>query len=229
MARLPRVTILQLDPTDPPGPLMGWLTDAGTRPAIVAVWESGVPTIGTIGDGLVVLGGPMSAHSQAEHPWLVDLAHLVVDAHTAALPTLGVCLGHQVMADALGGEVVVGHPDGPEEGAVALEVLAAGVDDPILGLLDGALVAESHHDAVVRLPERAVELARSKRFANQAFRLGSSWGVQFHPEATPDLFVAWTRTSADPEAVLASVRGAGAELAASGRLVAEGFARVVHG
>lgn len=94
MARLPRVTILQLDPTDPPGPLMGWLTDAGTRPAIVAVWESGVPTIGTIGDGLVVLGGPMSAHSQAEHPWLVDLAHLVVDAHTAALPTLGVCLGH---------------------------------------------------------------------------------------------------------------------------------------
>ncbi len=113
-----------------------------------------------------------------------------------SIPILGVCLGHQVLANALGGQVVVGHPDGTEEGAVALELLPAASEDPVLGALSGeVVVAQSHHDVVVRLPEGAVELARTARYGNQAFRLGSSWGVQFHPEATPELIEDWSRRS----------------------------------
>ena len=174
----------------------------------------------------------MSAHARVEHPWLDSLAGLCVDAHAAGLPTLGICLGHQVLAEALGGEVVVGHPDGPEEGATTLHWLPNAADDPLFGPLaahGSATVVHSHHDAVVRLPVGAIELARTAAYGNQAFRLGSSWGVQFHPEATPDLVEAWSERSPNRDAIVASVREARAAIEASGRAVADGFARVVRG
>ena len=230
MARLPRVTILQLDPRCPAGPIEGWLKDAGVRLSQVSLWDRDVPPIASIGEGLVILGGTMSALSASEHPWLVDLADLVADAHDIDIPILGVCLGHQVLANALGGQVVVGHPDGTEEGAVALELLPAASEDPVLGALSGeVVVAHSHHDVVVRLPEGAVELARTARYGNQAFRLGSSWGVQFHPEATPELIEDWSRRSPRRAEVVAEVTAAMDAITASGRAVTQAFAQVVRG
>lgn len=235
MAKLPRVTILQLDPRCPAGSLEPWLKDAGVRLSQVTLWDRDVPPIASIGDGLVILGGRMSAHAASEHPWLLDLADLVADAHDIDLPILGICLGHQVVADALGGTVVVAHPDGPEEGAVALELLPAAADDPVLGGLAGfgdqaeVIVAQSHHDVVTVLPAGAVELARTARYANQAFRLGSSWGVQFHPEATPELMDVWTQRSRDRKRAVASVRDAQEAIEASGRAIAQGFAQFVRG
>ena len=131
--------------------------------------------------------------------------------------------------------VVVAHPDGPEEGAVALELLPAAADDPVLGGLSEptdqgeAIVAQSHHDVVTELPPGAVELARTARYGNQAFRLGSSWGVQFHPEATPELIEDWSRRSPRRAEVVAEVTAAMDAITASGRAVTQAFAQVVRG
>lgn len=232
MTERPRVTVLQLDPTAPLGAFEGWLPDAGVRPVVVPVWERSVPGVGAVGDGLIVLGGQMSAHARVEHPWLDALRELVLDAHALGLPTLGICLGHQVLAEALGGEVVVGHEDGPEEGATTLHWLPEAADDPLFGPLAAhgpATVVHSHHDAVARLPAGAVELARTAAYGLQVFRSGSSWGVQFHPEATTEMVERWSERSPDRDAIVASVRDARAALEASGRAVADGFARVLRG
>ena len=232
MTERSRVTVLQLDPTAPLGAFESWLPDAGVRPVVVPVWERPVPGVGSVGDGLIVLGGQMSAHARVEHPWLDGLRDLFRDAHAAGLPTLGICLGHQVLTEALGGEVVVGHPDGPEEGATTLHWLPDAADDPLFGPLAArgpATVVQSHHDVVVRVPAGAVELARTAAYGFQAFRSGPSWGVQFHPEATPELIETWSERSPNRDAIVASVRGTRGALEASGRAVADGFARVVRG
>ena len=100
----------------------------------------------------------------------------------------------------------------------------------VVGALSGeVVVAQSHHDVVVRLPEGAVELARTARYGNQAFRLGSSWGVQFHPEATPELIEDWSRRSPRRAEVVAEVTAAMDAITASGRAVTQAFAQVVRG
>lgn len=227
MSRPARVTILQLDPGCPPGRVAGWLADAGVAQDQVNLWEQEVPAVSALGDGVLVLGGRMSAHDRVEHPWLTRLRTLLADAHAVGVPTLGICLGHQILAESLGGRVVVGHPDGPEEGPVVLRWHPEAAADPLLGGLAAAstppTVLEAHHDVVVTLPPGAVLLAGSEAFPHQAFRAGRSWGVQFHPEASPDLLGTWL-THPDADAVVAAARDADAEIIASGRALAESFA-----
>lgn len=190
MAKKPRITVLQPEGFVPLDRFDAWLRE-GVRLTVIELETKDVPNLETIGDGLVVLGGRMSAHSELK--WVGPVKDLIADAADINIPVLGICLGHQLVAEALGGEVVVDHPDGPEEGAVRLEWLPGAETDVVLGeaARSGAPVPMSHHDVVTRLPEGAVELARSATYANAAFRLGSVVGVQFHPEASPELMQHW--------------------------------------
>ncbi|AZY49161.1 glutamine amidotransferase [Bordetella avium] len=106
----------------------------------------------------------------------------------AGKPVLGVCYGHQLMADALGGQVD-DHPDGLELGTHHVERLQAVDDDPVLGGLPPGFYAHlSHSQSVLRPPEGAVTLARSAHDAHQILRYGRrAWSLQFHPEFTADL------------------------------------------
>ncbi|MDO5535775.1 MAG: type 1 glutamine amidotransferase [Propionibacteriaceae bacterium] len=232
MAKRPRVTVLQLDPGCPPARFDGWLREAGLRLTVVPVADHGVPGVDALGEGLVVLGGRMSAQTDDEHPWLGDLRDVIADAHSVELPILGICLGHQVLAETLGGRVVVGHPDGPEEGPALVEWTPAASGDALVGALAATgpiTVVESHHDAVTELPPGAVELARTDRFAHQAFRHGSAWGVQFHPEADPDLLGVWSkRSGAELNAFVAAARAVDDKVVASGRALARAFAEIVR-
>lgn len=101
-----RITIFQPHPECPPDRLAEWLpdVDCGT----VRLWEEPVPQASSWGDGAVVLGGPMGAHDAARHPWIGDLAEGLREAVGAGLPVLAICLGHQILAAALGGRVSVG-------------------------------------------------------------------------------------------------------------------------
>lgn len=137
--------------------------------------------------GAVVMGGPMNVDEVERFPGLAAEREWLAVAVAGGLPVLGVCLGAQLLARALGAEVRPGEKK--EIGFAPVEVLDA--EDPVLGdLAPGAEVLHWHGD-VFELPDGARRLASSELTANQAFRLGDAWGVLFHPEADYALVEAW--------------------------------------
>lgn len=227
MARAVRATIVQPDPHVPVDRFGPWLASNRVLVRAVPLWQRDVPKIGDLGDGLIVLGGVMSAHDGDEYAWLEPLKQLLVDAVDAGIPTLAICLGHQLLAEAFGGEVTVAHPGGGEHGAFPVTWHDAARDDPLFGrLAEGGrtLLAESHSDAVTRLPSGSVQLASSDAYPNQAFRVGSAVGVQFHPEASPDLMGRWAELSGgDARTMRRSMHAQDTEISRNGRLLAQAF------
>ncbi|MFN8217285.1 MAG: type 1 glutamine amidotransferase [Solirubrobacterales bacterium] len=137
--------------------------------------------------GAVVMGGPMNADAVGRFPALAAEREWLAEAAARDLPLLGICLGAQLLARALGAEVRPG--PAPEVGFAPIEVFDA--EDPLLGgLAPGAEVLHWHGDAF-ELPDGAVRLASSELTENQAFRRGRAWGVLFHPEADYALLEAW--------------------------------------
>jgi GMP synthase-like glutamine amidotransferase len=135
-------------------------------------------------DGLVVMGGPMSARSDDGFPTRRAEVALLAAAVDDAVPTLGVCLGAQLLA-AAGGAAVLGGPAGPEIGWAPVELLEDSADDPLLTGLPASLTVLHWHGDTFALPAGALHLAQSAAYAHQAFRLGpSAWGLQFHVEVT---------------------------------------------
>lgn len=232
MAKQPRITVLQPDPGVPLGRFEKWLKDAGVRLSTIELWEKDVPQLPSAGDGLLVLGGRMSAHSIKQNPWIDPLLDLLADAHSIGLPILGICLGHQLLAEALGGRVETDDPAGGEHGAVLLDWTPPAADDPIFGpiaALAESPVGMSHHDVVTELPPGAIELAFSPSYRNQVFRLDEAWGVQFHPEKSPEMTSRWeTDSDADYERMVSELVAADAQIARVAQLVASGFAEVVR-
>ncbi|QKV76013.1 type 1 glutamine amidotransferase [Amycolatopsis sp. Hca4] len=186
-----RILIIQPDASDPVGPLGDWLTEAGAELDVRLLPEQHLPEL----DGyraVVCLGGGMGAEDDAKHPWLADVRRLLSEAAAQNLPTLGVCLGAQLLAVATGGRVEVA-PDGPEVGPHLVNKKDAAWTDPLfadLPLLQDVL--QFHTDAITRLPPGAELLASSPRYAHQAYRLGRCvYGVQFHIETTPEVVESW--------------------------------------
>ena len=112
--------------------------------------------------------------------WMLRAEAWLRDVASAGTPTFGICFGHQILAQALGGEVIK-NPSGREIGTTTIEVTE---DDPIFAALPASFSANvTHIDTVGKLPPGARSLARSSRDENQAIRFTETcWGVQFHPE-----------------------------------------------
>ncbi len=145
--------------------------------------------------GLVVMGGPMGVHDGDDHPWLPAERDLLAAAVTVGKPVLGVCLGAQQLAMALGAEVTTGRE--PEIGLGRVELTGPGRLDPVTGPEYGGLSATAvpcvhWHQDTFSLPDGAVHLAASRRFPHQAFRWGDrAYGLQFHVEADRELAAGW--------------------------------------
>lgn len=137
--------------------------------------------------GAVVMGGPMNAGEVGVHPELASEHEWLAAALRRGMPVLGICLGAQLLARALGAEVRAG--EGPEMGYAPVEILDP--DDPLLGALAPSTTVLHWHGDVFDLPEGAKHLARSERTEVQAFRHGNAWGVLFHPESDFALLEAW--------------------------------------
>jgi GMP synthase-like glutamine amidotransferase len=134
-------------------------------------------------DALWVMGGPMDVWQEAEHPWLRPEKAAIREAVIErGLPYLGFCLGHQLLADALGG--AVGPMKRPEIGVLEIELTDAGRGDPIFAGMPERLHALQWHGAeVAALPANATVLATSPLCAVQAMRVGPrAFGVQYHVE-----------------------------------------------
>jgi GMP synthase (glutamine-hydrolysing) len=156
-------------------------------------WEiadRGAPTANGY-DAVIVLGGAMNVGEDDDNPWLVDEYELLRAWLDAETPLLGICLGAQTLAHAIGAPVT----RMPEAQIGLLEVVltAEGRTDPVLGVLPArfpALFGNSYRFAV---PAGGVELAH-RNGSPQAFRLGErAWAVQFHPESRRDQVLAWWR------------------------------------
>jgi GMP synthase (glutamine-hydrolysing) len=134
-------------------------------------------------DMLIILGGPIGAYEEHHYPFLTDELRLLERRLTADLPTLGICLGGQLMARALGARVYPGHCK--EIGWSTLLLTAAGKRSPLRHLSDDQAAVLHWHGDTFALPEGATHLASTPLYENQAF----SWGkrglaVQFHSEVT---------------------------------------------
>lgn len=184
--------------SDPVGRLGDWLIAAGLTLDIRDL-EAGDPLPDGLDgfDGLLVLGGEVGANDDARAPWLARVRALLREAVSGELPTLGVCLGAQLLAVANGGRVEPNR-DGPEIGAQLIAKRAASANDPLFGPLPITPdVIQWHYDAITALPPGALQLAASPGCDMQAFRLGRlAWGIQFHIETTPDVVRAWAAADA---------------------------------
>jgi len=184
-----RIVSVMHDVHVPTGLLSGCVTARGATLDEVMPANGGLPSPEDF-DGLIVLGGPMSANDETGHPYFPALLDLIRATHAADLPIMGVCLGAQLIARAFGA-VVRPHPHA-EIGFTATHPTPAADGDP---LLDGEgptrWIMQWHHDTF-DLPEGAVLLMTGARCRNQAFRLGpATYGFQFHLEATPEIVADW--------------------------------------
>ncbi|RZL88296.1 MAG: glutamine amidotransferase [Variovorax sp.] len=157
--------------------------------------------------GAIVTG----SHSMVSHrePWSEATGAWLAQLVAHGTPLLGICFGHQLLAQALGGETT-DHPGGMEIGTVAIELTPEAADDPLLHGLPAVFEAHVvHRQSALRLPDAAVRLAGNDHEPHQAFRIGRrAWGVQFHPEFDAEVMRAYVDLLAD------DVRAQGADPAA---------------
>jgi GMP synthase (glutamine-hydrolysing) len=156
---------------------------------------------------IVVMGGPMGAYDEAEHDWLAPEKRLLRDAVEGGVPVWGVCLGAQLLASALGARVYRG--ERPEVGVLPVELTAEAADDPVFAAAPASFPALQWHGDTFELPEGATLLARSAAYPNQAFRVGASYGLQFHIEVPLSLATDWGEVPAYAQS-LESTLGPGA-------------------
>jgi GMP synthase-like glutamine amidotransferase len=197
-----RVLVIENDPTDDPRRLGDWLTAAGLTLDLVRP-PSGDPLPAGLDGyaGLVVLGGDQHVYPATDGTpganWFPRLESLLRKAVRQQLPTLGICLGAQLLAQAHGGTVAPAAA-GPEIGPRLVARRDAADRDPLFAAVPMLPdVLQWHSDEVTELPAGAVLLAASPDYPHQAFRLGPrAWGVQFHIECDTAMIADWTAGSA---------------------------------
>lgn len=224
----PRLVAVQFEASCPPGLLAGAAEEAGVDLELVAT-DLGQPVPADLGEaaGLVVLGGTMDVSDAPEHPALDAATALIRLAAEQDLPALGICLGGQLAAHALGGRAYRS-PRGPEYGWIPLSFTRSGRADPVLGALASDVeVFSSHHD-VFDLPPGADLLAWGGHAPNQAFRFGSVVGIQFHPEVDAAMVASWhDHASSPPPLPKEAVVGAAHRNAPRARRMLDAFCRLL--
>jgi len=125
-------------------------------------------------------------------PWSLGIERWITEIVEHRVPFLGICYGHQLLGRAAGG-VVGYHPLGREVGTVSVELSSEAGDDLLFNGVPRRFRAHATHaQSVIRLPAGAVRLAGNSHEPNHAFRVGPcAWGVQFHPEYTPEIMTAY--------------------------------------
>lgn len=230
--------MVQHEAHTPAGWVGDWLVEAGCELDVRRPYaEEPLPADLEEHAGLLVLGGSMDSWDDAAAPWLPTTRELVRHASSRRIPVLGICLGHQLAALALGGEVGR-NPAGATVAVLPMGWTDRSGDDPLLGAV-GAPGRGAHHavhwndDVVLRLPHGAHALALSPDSAVQAARLAPTvWGTQCHPEVGTAILEAWLELDeaelvargVDVEAYRKEVRRREAELVRSWRPLGTAFA-----
>lgn len=221
----PRILVVEHEAGAPAALLGEWLVEAGAELDVRRPYAGeALPDDLSGHAALLVLGGSMGAHDDADHPWLTRTKQLVREAAARAVPGLGVCLGHQLAAAALGGRSAP-NPAGQQIGLLPVGWTDAAADDPLLSEVVEVARAEParglhfNDDVVVEQPAGVVVLATAPGGELQAARLAPTvWGVQLHPEVDAAIVEQWAAEDPDRHAegdvrrILAELDAARAEL-----------------
>ena len=166
------VLVIQHTPVCPPGRVGDWLTESGCALEVIHPYAGESQPADLSGyAGLVVLGGEMGAYDDEIAPWLPATRALLAEAVAQGVPTLAICLGHQLLAVATGGRVARSAA-GQQGGTLPVGLLPRAAADPLFAAVPaGAVATHWNNDLVVELPPGAVELARTPAGV-QALRLG---------------------------------------------------------
>ena len=187
-----KLLVLQHATVEHPGVFRGFLEEDGhTYDAIELDRGEALPSLDGY-DGLWVMGGPMDVWQEDRHPWLRDEKALIKEAvEGRGLPFLGLCLGHQLLAEALGGSV--GRAEVPEIGVMDVQLTEEGASGVILdGMPERFACLQWHSAEVKRMPAGAVCLATSPDCAVQAMKWGTrAYSAQFHIEVEADTVANW--------------------------------------
>ena len=235
--------VVENDPSDDARRLGDWLAGGGLELVVVRPHAGDPLPEGLDGyAALVVMGGEQDAfadeHGERAAPWFDALEGLLRKAVRHKVPTLGVCLGAQLLARALGG-AVERSATGPEIGVKLVARRDVADDDPLFAAVPFAPdVLQWHRDEIVELPLNATLLAASTHYPVQAFRVGgAAWGLQFHIECDVEMFADWAMDGVDtlaelgidPVELLERVDAAQDDVAEIWRPFAERFAAVALG
>lgn len=235
MQRAPLCILVTGDPVEKTRERVGGFANL-VRAGLAGAWEHGFVEVdareaselphASLFSGLIITGSASSVTERA--PWMLRVEEYLVGAVEEAHPVLGICFGHQLLGQALGG-LVERNPRGREMGTVSVSIVD---DDPLLDRsVEPALAHATHVDSVTRLPPGARVLATTALEPHAALRFGErAWGVQFHPEFDEQVMRDYLESRAlvleqegrDPRALLRAVSAA-----AAGRLVLRRF--VEHG
>lgn len=193
-----RVLVFQHIDVEHPGVLRDFMAADGIVWDVVALdrGEAIPPSLASY-DALLVMGGPMDVWDEDKLPWLTlektAIRHWVVER---GKPFLGICLGHQLLADVIGG--TVGLMDASDVGVREVRLTAEGRRDRLFRGVESCFSCLEWHSAAVKeLPATAIVTAANAAGGIEAFRYGNcAYGLQFHVEITPDTIAEWAEVPA---------------------------------
>lgn len=210
---MPRVTCFQHIDCEGPGTILDILKSKGVQVEVLKPFQ-GQEIPAHLGDGLIVLGGPMGVYEEKKFPWMTKELGAIRRCLDSSIPVLGICLGSQMLAHAAGGLVFRGAQ--PEVGWYPLSLTPEGHGDPLLLGLPTSFEAFHWHGDTFTLPEGAIRLAESDLYRHQIFKVGTNaYGFQCHLEVTEAMAREWAALYAKeltpqggpnrPERILAGV------------------------